>query len=158
MSMPQHFLVAVISGRHPTGGEVAATVTSLFGLLGNTIEPYLAACATHKNCRPALATALAARGLVLPQPINPWFLNPKTVHLWLALDPLGENTARQIIKEFGRSRKGFYRQLFPDPVVGFGSPIPEPETEDRLPHWIDLLALLVEPWKQRLWDAFGDSS
>jgi len=158
MSMPRHFLVAIISGRHHTGGEVAATVTSLFGFRGDAIEPYLAACATHKHCRPALADTLAARGLAFVRPIDPWFFNPKTVHLWLALDPLGENIARQVIKEFGRSKKGFYSQLFPDPVVGFGSTIPEPEIEERLPQWIDLLAPLVQPWKQRIWDAFGDSS
>jgi hypothetical protein len=157
MTMPQHFLVAVISERHPRGGEVAAAVTSLFGFSGNAIEPYLAACASHKYCRPALPSALTNRGLVFYQPIAPSFLNPKEVHLWLALDPLGASTARQIIKEFGRSRKGFYRLLFPDPVVGFGAPIPDPETEERIPQWIDMLVPLVQPWKQRIWDAFGDS-
>jgi hypothetical protein len=158
MSMPRHFFVAVISGRHHTGGEVAATVTSLFAFSGDTIQPYLVACATHKYCRPALTSALASRGLIFSRPVDPWFLNPKTIHLWLALDPLGGSTARSIIKEFGRSPKGFYRQLFPDPVVDFGSPIPEPETQERLPDWIDLLTTFVEPWQRRLWEAFGDSS
>jgi len=158
MSMPQKLFVAVISDRHPSGGEIAATVTSLLSDFEDPIQPYLAACAIHQDCRPALSRAIASRGLILARPVNPWFLNPKMGHLWLALDHEGENTARGVIKEFGRSPRSFYRNFFPDPVVGFGSAIPEPESDKGLEDWIDQLASLVEPWKRRLWEAFCESS
>ena len=158
MSMPQHFYVAVISDRHPNGGEIAATVTTLLSDFEDPIQPYLAACATHRDCWLALSRALTSRGLIFSRPVDPWYLNPKTINLWLALDHYGENTARRVIKEFGRAPKGFYRHVFPDPVVEFGSALPEPESEGGLGDWIDLLAGLVEPWKRRLWQAFCDSS
>jgi len=160
MSMPQHFHVVVICERYPNGSEVAAAVTSLLKCFQDTrgIRPYLVAAATFGTCRLALSNTLSSRGIILSEPVQPSSLNPKMIDLWLALDDNGKNTARRMIAHSGPAPSGFYRNVFPDPIATFDSLIPEPPSDRSLIEWLDTLSNLVEPWRNRLWKAFCDSS
>ena len=46
-----------------------------------------------------------------------FFINPKRINLWIALDETSEKGVRRIIEMYGPATEGFYRGVFPDPVV-----------------------------------------
>ena len=158
MSMPQHFHVVIICETFGYGGEIAAATTTLLRAPDRGIQPYIVAAATHGTIRLALSEALASRGLVLFRPVPPQFFDPRSIDLWLALDHLGEIIARRMIDESGPAPIGFYRHPFPDPVARFGSPIENPPAEARLEKWLDKLSDETKLWRERIWNAFEDSS
>lgn len=159
MSMPQHFFVVVISQQYEGGGELAAATAALFQRNWGGIRPYVIGSCTHYSIRPALARACLRRGVPVGNSISPSFLDPRRIDLWLGLDEGGIELARSIIKGRGPAPGGFYRHVFPEPVVAFGEPLPyPPPDEGQLDAWLDLLIPMLDPWIERIWAAFGDSS
>lgn len=87
------------------------------------------------------------------------FINPKDVHLWIVLDDESEEDARRNIAQNGPAPEGFYRGVFPDPVVKCGFDLPPiPSSKDKIDDWFDHLIENLEPWRKRIWEAFSDSS
>jgi hypothetical protein len=158
MSMPQHFQVVVIQWSSLLGGEIAGAATTLLRAPEQAFHPYIVAAATHGSCRLALSEALASRGLILWRPVPPYFFDPRSVDLWLALDETAESFARRRIEESGPAPRGFYRNVFPDPVQRLGTTIADPPGSERLGEWLDELQSVIEPWRERIWNAFYDSS
>jgi hypothetical protein len=88
-----------------------------------------------------------------------YFVDVRRVHLWLALDAKCVEEIKTFIMHNGPTPSGFYRGVFPDPIVSCGFEItPIPSTKDGLDRWITSLVKNFEPWRQRIWDAFRDSS
>ncbi len=160
MSMPQCFNVAVISDRCPGGPELAAaTAAVLLHFNGaNEITPYIVATSTFAGCRLALIRAGITRGIAVAEPVKANLLNPQRVDLWLALDESGEETAWTLIRQAGPAPVGFYRGVFPDPVVQCGLVLPDPPHEECLDSWLDFLIEHLAPWRKQIWDAFYLSS
>lgn len=158
MSMPQHFSVVVINEESPYGGEVAGAATTLLRAPERGIQPYIVAAATHGRCRLALNEVLSARRLMLWRPVPPQFLDPRAIDLWLALDEIAESVARRMIQESGPAPSRFYRHVFPDPVQSLGIQISHPPSKRHLDKWLDELRAATRPWRERIWEAFYDSS
>ncbi len=160
MSMPQYFSVVVISDRCPGGPELAAaTAAALLHFdSASEITPYIVATSTFTGCRPALIRAGITRGIVVAEPIEASLLNPRRVDLWLALDGSGEETAQALIQQVGPAPAGFYRGVFPDPVVQCGFSLPDPPHEEGFDAWLDFLIEQLVLWRKQIWDAFYLSS
>src|SRR3990172_960182 len=158
MSMPQHFNIVVINEESLHGGEIAGAATTLLRAPETGIQPYILAAATHGTCRLALSEALNTRGLMLWRPVPPQLLDPRVIDLWLALDESAESIVRRMIKESGPAPKRFYRQLFPDPVQMLGVQVADPPAEGDFDQWLDEVRSATEPWRERIWQAFNDSS
>jgi len=77
--------------------------------------------------------------------------------LWLALDESSENHAQNRIRESGPPRESFYRNAFPNPVMHCGFDVPALKGI-AYQSWFDNLETIFKPWKERLWEAFCDSS
>ncbi len=160
MSMPQYFNVAVISDRHPGGLELAlaAAVVLRHSDSESGIAPYIVATSTFTGCRPALISACIARSAVIAGPVSAYLLNPQRVDLWLALDKSGAETARVLIDQAGPAPVGFYRNVFPAPVVQCDCALPDPPRDENFASWLDFLAEHLAAWKKQIWDAFYLSS
>lgn len=159
MSMPQHFLVVLICEQYERGGELAAASAALIQREWGGIRPYIVGAGTHYRVRPAVSLACAQRGAAAGNAVNPSFLDPRHIDLWIGLDESSVAIAQSIVKFRGPAPGGFYRHVFPEPVVEFGRSLPNPpEDETQLDAWLDALTEKLEPWRERIWYAFGDSS
>ena len=160
MSMPQYFNVVVISDRWPGGPELAAATAAVLLHFDSASEitPYITATSTFTGCCLALIRAGITRGVAVAEPVKAKLLNPQRVDLWLALDKSGEETARALIKQAGPAPVGFYRDVFPDPVVQCGFALPDPPHEESFDSWLDFLIEHLAPWRKQIWDAFYLSS
>ncbi len=160
MSTPQYLSVAVISDRCPGGPELAAATAAMLLHFDSASEitPYIVATSTLTGCRPALIRAGVTRGIAVAEPIKASLLNPQRVDLWLALDKSGEETAWALIKQAGPAPVGFYRGVFPDPVVPCDCALPDPPPEESFDAWLDFLVEQLAPWRDQIWEAFYLSS
>ncbi len=160
MSMPQHFDIAIISDRYPGGSELAASAAAVLRGTGDSggIQPSFTATSTFSGCRLSLSRAGVSRALMIAEPVWMPLLNPKEIDLWLALDDKGEASARLMIEKDGPAPGGFYRIVFPDPVVPCGLALPDPPLDEKFEPWLEMLTELLAPWRTRIWNAFSDSS
>ncbi len=160
MSMPQYFNVAVISDRHPGGPELALAAAAVLRQSDDDsgIAPYILAASTYTRCRPAVIRACLARSAVIAGPVSASLLNPQRVDLWLALDESGETTARVLIDRAGPAPVGYYRDVFPAPVVHLDCALPDPPQDESFDPWLDSVAEQLAAWKKQIWDAFYLSS
>jgi hypothetical protein len=158
VSMPQFFNVVVLHEGSPWGGEIAGAAATLLRAPEKGIKPCIVAAATHGRCRVALSEALNSRGLILWRAVPPHFFDARSIDLWLALDDRAESVANRRIRDSGPAPRGFYRNVFPDPVQSFGAPIADPPDTPHLDRWLDELHSATGPWRERIWKAFYDSS
>ena len=159
MSMPQHFLVVVISQHYPSGGELAAAAAAIIQQGWGGIRPYIVGASSHYKTRLAVSRAFLSRGLQVGNAVQDSYLDPRSIDLWIGLDEDGLASASNIVKVRGPAPGGFYRDVFPDPVVEFGESLPySPPDEEDLAAWINTLIPMFDDWKARLWHAFEDSS
>ena len=166
MGMPQYLRVAVISGplqlqaEENFGGETAAAVAAI--LKGKDTENDLAPeflPVAFGRCRSSLVQFGISQGFKIShEPMYPRLLNPKEIHLWLALDKEGIHHAKERTKEAGSSSNAYYQDVFPQTVMPCGFPVPNPPLEPNFQDWFNLLAEKFEPWKRRIWNAFYESS
>ncbi len=156
MSMPQYMNVVVISRSGILAG-VAASV--LRGPDTGGINPHVtAARASYETEMPRffVTGAVPSYPLVVATPCH--LLDPSRVDLWLALDDYAEKEARIIVSK-GSAAPGFYRTPFPDPVLRADFDIaPLPSAPQEIDPWLDVLAGQLQPWKERIWTAFYNSS
>lgn len=160
MSMPQYLVVAVISGEINFGGEQASAVAAI--LTGknkeHSVAPYIFPVSLSK-CRLSLTEFGISQGYAISsQPAYPRLINPREVDIWLALDQDGIQEAQARIKKDGSASNGFYRGIFPEPVISCGFSVPKPPSEPNFQDWFSLLTEKFEPWKQHIWTAFSNSS
>lgn len=87
------------------------------------------------------------------------FIDVRRVNLWLALDAKCAEDIQTYIMHNGPPPKGFYSGAFPEIVslCGFNTPF-IPSTKEGLYYWLDALVDNLKPWKERIWNAFRDSS
>jgi len=166
MSMPQYLVVAVISGysnlkaEHSFGCEKASTVAAI--LKGKVAENIIAPAfipVAFGRCRLSLVQFGLSRGFMISHdPAYPRLINPEEINVWLALDKEGAHQAQERIKQGGSSSNSFYRDAFPETVMRCGFTVPDPLLESNFDQWFELLAEKFEPWKQRFWNAFYQSS
>ena len=166
MSMPQYLTVAVISGKlnlkaeHNLGGEKASAVAAI--LKGkdaeNKIAPAFIPIAFGK-CRSSLVQFGISNGFMINHnPAYPRLINPEEITIWLALDKEGVRQAQERIKQGGSSSNEFYREVFPKTVMLCGFSVPDPPLDSNFQEWFESLSTKFEPWKQRFWNAFYESS
>lgn len=167
MSMPQYFVVAVISGEvsfkndvQNFGGEKASAVAAI--LTGrnreSSITPFILPVA-FSTCRMSFVQSAMTQGYAIGnRPVYPRLVNPQEIDLWLALDKDGVEEAQKRIAQQGTSTSAYYREVFPDPVLYCGLSVPDPTSELEFQDWFNLLAKKFAPWKKRIWDAFYESS
>ncbi len=163
--MPQHFYVAVISSEW---GVSSAAVAVLGGSGYQGISPYLIPSSVYTYSQGKhkwLLKAGCELGLMISESVNALLLDPRHLDVWLALDRDAERYAQQQVKKYGPRRKGFYRRVFPAPVVYCGFDVPsmptgfaDSEAVVFYKEWFDQLRILFEPWHERIWKAFSDSS
>jgi hypothetical protein len=165
MSIPQFLVVAVISGRFNyktqigySSGELASAVTTILAAKDEGVAPYIFPVAGQR-CRFEFVQFAISKGFpVWEKPLFPHLLNAQQIHLWLALDKEGANLAKESVARTGPAPEGFYREIFSDTVVRCDFTVPDPPIEPNFQDWFDFLVKKFEPWKQRIWHAFYESS
>jgi len=159
MSMPQYFVVAVVAYEDQS---TAATVTALLGGPGNQgIAPHIVpVCVLPKALNTINLIQAGHRHLLtIAQCIRLFLLDPRLVDLWLCLDRTAEAEVRQHLQTHGPAPQDYYRYEFPDPVVYCGFSIPAfPDSHDKYEAWFTNLKSLFAPWKERIHQAFSNSS
>jgi hypothetical protein len=122
------------------------------------ISPYIFPVAFGK-CRADLVQFGLSNGYVINgNPAFPHLLNPREIDVWFALDEDGVQDARKRIEEQGTPSNGYYRGVFPDPVLYCGFSVPNPSLDSGFQDWFNVLIEKFTPWKKRFWDAFEESS
>ena len=178
MRMPPSLHVAVISHRlsvkmnYESGGELVSTVAAI--LRGpqkdqdTSVHPYVIPTGLGK-CRLSLSQFGISMGHSIYEPIPPRLLDPDSIHLWLALDNEGQEMAHERIQQFESrymstpkltSRNDYYSQVFPNPVLNCGFPVPDPlwfsdpPSDSDFQDWFNFLSILFAPWELDIRRAF----
>jgi len=157
MSMPMHLQVVVVG----TNSQITAIAASILrGDNGQSIFPWIAAAHVDvPSNNSSFYITNNERKLKIETAASHYFVDVRRIHLWLALDANSAGKVRTYILHNRPPPNGFYRSVFPEPVVPCGFDIPSiHSTKSSLDHWIGTLVNNLEPWKQRIWDAFRDSS
>ena len=157
MSMPMHLQVVVAS----TNSQIAGIAASILrGENDQSICPRISAAHVEApSNKSAFYIASNEKKFHIEAATSCYVIDVRRVHLWLALDAKCADKVRTYIMHNGPTPTGFYRSVFPEPVVSCGFDTPSiPSTKDGLERWISTLVNNLEPWKQRIWDAFRDSS
>ena len=143
--------IAIISERGRRGGEIVVAASTILTMTYLTVKPvssnntcrneFINACRLMvRNGTPKKYTARIA---------NPSSLNAEYADFWLAFDKKGEQIARQIIQNSGRSvENGKYD--FPGMVHLFEHTVPDPPEAGDIKPWVSLLASQLEPWKEKI--------
>jgi hypothetical protein len=157
MSMPMHLHVVVVGEKTEIAGIVAAV---LRGKNVGSINPEILAASTSlAREKPMFFLESNKHKFLINVAPSCFFINPKRINLWIALDETSEKDARRNIEMYGPAPEGFYRGVFPDPVVMCGFKIPAiPSSKNEIDDWLDYLIENLQPWRKRIWDAFSDSS
>lgn len=157
MSMPQHFQVVVVS----TNSQIAGIAASILrGDNDHSICPWISAAYTESPSNKSVFFLTShERKFNIETATSYYFIDVRRIHLWLALDPKCAQAVRSYLLHNGPTPNGFYRGVFPEPVVpcGFETPL-IPSTKEGLERWIKTLEVNLEPWRQQIWEAFRDSS
>ncbi|MBI4761340.1 MAG: hypothetical protein ACOYYF_03480 [Chloroflexota bacterium] len=163
MSMPQQFYVAIISYDFETSSIVTAALGGP-GYIGG-ISPYLVSTCMHGTISKLDKTFLLMAqkyGIHLQESYYYKLIDPRKIDLWIAMDRISEEAARQHVGEFGLVKSSFYHNYFGDVVVYANISLPKVPKESQFPEdwqkWFSQIKERVSPWSKKLWDAFSDSS
>jgi hypothetical protein len=157
MSMPQSFTIAVVSGNKATSSAVTSLLRWTSSMSPDVLAAYNFNGINSKGFNKQLIQAGLERNLLIPESIYIDYLDPKKIDLWLALDEMSEKYAQDRIRKVGSPPKRFYQFIFPSPVIYCGFDVPALKGI-AYQSWFDNLETLFKPWKERLWQAFCDSS
>ena len=143
--------IAIISERAPRGGEIVVAASTILTMTYLTVRPV----STYKTCRDELINACRATvrngtpKKYVGRIANPSSLNADYADFWLAFDKKGEEMARQIIQNSGRSvETGKYD--FPAMVQLFDHAVPDPPEDGDIKPWVGVLAKQLEPWREMI--------
>ncbi|HSL44357.1 MAG TPA: hypothetical protein VK897_13055 [Anaerolineales bacterium] len=157
MSMPMPLSVVVVSSDSQIAGIAAAV---LRGDNAQSFCPEFAAAyaGSSKQTSSFYVTGIEHK-FNIEIATRYTFIDVRRVDLWLALDSRCAEAARTYIMHNGPAPDRFYRGVFRDTVslCGFDTP-PVPWDQERLDSWLTALVKNLTPWRERIWDAFRDSS
>jgi len=151
--------IAIISERGRRGGEIVVAASTILTMTYLTVKPV----STNNTCRDEFINA--CRAIVrngtpkkyVGRIANPSSLSAEYADFWLAFDKKGEQMARQIIKDSGRSvEKGKYD--FPGMVHLFEHTVPDPPDNGDIKPWVGMLASQLEPWKAKIRKMHSENS
>ncbi len=157
MSVPTPFDVIVTSEGNNVAGIAAAI---LRGEQAESYSPRIsAACVRFSSKSRAFFPTSDGQKIRLEIATSYQLMDARRVDLWLALDPEAAESARIYIMHNGPAPKNFYRGVFPDPVVPCGFKVPYlPSTQRDFDEWVRSLTENLKPWRERIWNAYRDSS
>jgi hypothetical protein len=143
--------IAIISERGPRAGEIVVAASTILTMTYLTVKPV----STNHTCRDEFINAYRAMvrngtpKKYMGKIANPSSVNADYADFWLAFDTKGEETARQIIQNSGKSvEKGKYD--FPGLVHLFEHTVPDPPEDGDIKPWVGTLASQLEPWKEKI--------
>ena len=143
--------IAIISERGLRAGEIVVAASTILTMTYLTVKPV----STNKTCRDEFINACRATvrngtpKKYVGRIANPASVNAEYADFWLAFDKKGEQMARQIIQNSGRSvEKGKYE--FPGLVHLFEHIVPDPPGEGDIKPWVSTLAGQLEPWREKI--------
>jgi hypothetical protein len=151
--------IAIISERGPRAGEIVVAASTILTMTYLTVKPV----SSNNICRDEFINA--CRAMVrngtpkkyMGRIANPSSVNAEYADFWLAFDTKGEQIARQIIKDSGRSvEKGKYN--FPGMVHLFEHIVPDPPDVGDIKPWVGTLASQLEPWKAKIKKMHSENS
>ncbi|HLF90791.1 MAG TPA: hypothetical protein VI451_17730 [Anaerolineales bacterium] len=143
--------IAIISERGPRAGEIVVAASTILTMTYLTVKPV----STYNTCREEFI--IACRAMVrngtpkkyAAKIANPSSVNAEYADFWLAFDAKGEQMARQIIQNSGKSvEKGKYD--FPGVVHLFEHTVPDPPAEGDIKPWVGMLVEQLAPWKEKI--------
>ncbi len=157
MSMPSPLNVVVISDNSDIAGIAAAI------LRGDDIggyNPRITAASTAFSTEKSPFFTIGDGQKINIEIATPYSLiDVRRVDMWLALDATAAKHVRTYIMHNDPPPNNFYRGVFPDPVVPCGFDIPyRPSTKKGFDEWLGFLTGNLQPWKERIWDIYRDSS
>jgi hypothetical protein len=143
--------IAIISERDRRAGEIVVAASTILTMTYLTVKPV----STDNTCREEFINACRAMirngtpKKYMGRIANPSSVNADYADFWLAFDRKGEEMARQIIQNSGRSvEKGKYD--FPGLVHLFEHTVPDPPDVGDIKPWVGTLASQLEPWKEKI--------
>ena len=143
--------IAIISERGRRAGEIVVAASTILTMTYLTVKPV----STNNTCRDEFINA--CRAMVrngtpkkyMGRIADPSSVNADYADFWLAFDRKGEELAKQIIQNSGRSvEKGKYD--FPGMVHLFEHTVPDPPESGDIKLWVSTLASQLEPWKEKI--------
>jgi len=157
LSTPTPLDVVVIGERSDVAGIAAAI------LRGEDIGGYnpriSAACVKFSTEKSPFFATTDGRKIKVDIAVSYQVVDVRRVDLWLALDATAAERARILVMHNGPPPSNFYRGVFPDPVVPCGFEIPYmPSVKESFDKWLNFLAERLQPWRERIWNAYRDSS
>ena len=157
MSMPMNLQVVVVSSTSQIS-SIAASI--LRGDDNQSICPWISAAHIEvPSNKSSFYIKSNERKFGIEAATSYYFIDVRRVDLWLALDTKCVERVKTFIIHNGPTPGGFYRGVFQEPIVSCGFEIqPMPSTKDGLDGWLNSLIQNLEPWRQRIWNAFRDSS
>jgi hypothetical protein len=143
--------IAMISERSPRGGEIVVAASTILSMTYLTIKPVSTQTAVRDEfinaCRMTVRNGIPKKYAARIE--NPASLNADYADFWLAFDKKGEKTAREIIKNSGRSvEEGKYD--FPGLIHLFEHEVPDPPKDGDLKLWVSTFVSQLEPWKEKI--------
>jgi hypothetical protein len=156
MSMPMHLQVVVVSKDSRTAA-IAASI--LRGDEEESIHPWISAAHLKppSNTSP-VQMAINNKKFSIEVATSHYFINAKRVDLWLALDTKSAEEIRIYVMHNGPAPAGFYRGAFPEAVVDCGFETPWVSSVPDSEEWLVTLEKNLAPWRERIWEAFRNSS
>ena len=151
--------IAIISERGLRAGEIVVAASTILTMTYLTVRPV----SSNNICRDEFINA--CRAMVrngtpkkyVGRIVNPASVNADYADFWLAFDTKGEQIARQIIQNSGKSvEKGKYD--FPGMVHLFEYIVPDPPYAGDIKPWIGTLASQLEPWKAKIKKMHSENS
>ena len=143
--------IAIISERGLRAGEIVVAASTILTMTYLTVKPV----STNKTCRDEFINACRATvrngtpKKYVGRIANPASVNAEYADFWLAFDTKGEQMARQIFKNSGKSvEKGKYE--FPGMVHLFEHMVPDPPEVGDIKPWVSTLASQLEPWREKI--------
>ena len=143
--------IAIISERGPNAGEIVGAASTILTMTYLTVKPV----SSYNNCRDEFINACRATvrngtpKKYAAKIAKPASVDAEYADFWLAFDAQGEQRARQIIQNSGKSvEKGKYD--FPGVVHLFEYTVPDPPDVGDIKPWVGMLASQLESWKEKI--------
>jgi hypothetical protein len=143
--------IAIISERGLRAGEIVVAASTILTMTYLTVKPV----STNNTCRDEFINACRATvrngtpKKYVGRIANPASVNAEYADFWLAFDTKGEQMARHIIQNSGKSiEKGKYE--FPGLVHLFEHIVPDPPEVGDIKPWVGTLASQLEPWREKI--------
>ncbi len=142
--------IAVISDRHPAGGEIVVAASTILTMTYLIVKPVSITniCRNEfiNTCRMTIRNGTPKK--YAAKIVDPNSLDADFADFWLAFDKKGEKLAKQIVKNSGRSVDEA-KYDFPSMVHLFEHIVPDPPKDDIKP-WVSLFAEQLQPWRERI--------